>query len=97
MNLRRDNSTHSTAHASRPILRDILVRGKLVKVGHVVGALCHLKCNEMLLLDYLSKVARTGSGSVVGCWPEWNGVIIGIGAEIKEVCDDALVLARVDL
>jgi hypothetical protein len=51
----------------------------------------------MLLLVYFSEVARTGSGSVVGCWPEWNGVINGIGAKIKEVCDDALVLARVDL
>lgn len=69
----------------------------MVKVGHVVGALCHLKCNQMLLLDNLSKAARTGSGGVVGCGPEWNGIIIGIGADRKEVSDGILILARVDL
>jgi hypothetical protein len=51
----------------------------------------------MLLLDNLSKAARTGSGGVVGCGPEWNGIIIGIGADRKEVSDGILILARVDL
>jgi hypothetical protein len=69
----------------------------LVEIGHVIAAFCHLERNQMLLLFNLSKVARTGIRGIVGCWPEWNGIIIGIGAVSKEVSDGSLVLASVDL
>jgi hypothetical protein len=69
----------------------------LVEVGHVVAAICHLERNQMLSLFNLSKVARTGIRGIVGCWPEWHGIIIWIGAVSKEISDGILVLAGVDL